>query len=165
MPAPPSPTVSWGKTSTLGVLLTLAAAVGTTAAAVKGNDTATAITGIGAILTGLTTLGGRMAQAVALVRRGAELAGPWIDAAQAALAKPPQVTVHLDGKQVAAATKATATAAAAPPEVDLSGERSREQEAAASGIVERPAIDEDAIGDPNDAPAIADDKIVEAPDA
>lgn len=85
--APPviSPTVSWGPSSSIGVGLTILGAVGTVIAAIKGNDIATATAGGGAIVTALTTLGGRFAQAVAAVQAAAAVANPWIDALQAAL--------------------------------------------------------------------------------
>ena len=91
---PATPTVSWGPTSTLGVLLTIGGAIGTVVAAVKGNDTATAVGGASAVLTAVTTLGGRMAQAVAAVRAAATIANPWIDALQAALAATPAGSVQ-----------------------------------------------------------------------
>lgn len=98
-PALPSetPNVAWGPTSTLGTLLTLLAAIGTVVAAVKGNDTATATSGAAAVLAAVTTLGGRMAQAVAIARSVAVASGPWIDALHSALAAPSasqQVTIE-----------------------------------------------------------------------
>lgn len=63
------PKVTWGVSSTLGVISTIAAAAGTTYAAIQANDTATITAGVATIATALTTLGGRFAQAVALVRR------------------------------------------------------------------------------------------------
>jgi hypothetical protein len=88
-----TPAVSWGPTSTLGTALTLLGIVGTVVAAVHGNDTATATSGAATALAALTTLGGRMAQAIAIARSAAVAAGPWIDTVQAALAATPTGTL------------------------------------------------------------------------
>lgn len=108
---PVVPKVSWGPTSTLGVAGTIIGLVGGVVAAVKGNDVATAAAGAGAILTALTTIGGRMAQAVASVRAAATIANPWIDALQAALAATPAPVV--------VSGKAKSSKAVGPPALDL----------------------------------------------
>lgn len=61
--------VSVGVSTVAGLLFTILGAVGTVYAAVKANDTATVVSGVGTISTALTTLAGRHAQAVALIRR------------------------------------------------------------------------------------------------
>lgn len=111
---PVVPKVSWGPTSTLGVAGTIIGLVGGVVAAVKGNDVATAAAGAGAILTALTTIGGRMAQAVASVRAAATIANPWIDALQAALAATPAPVV-VSGK--AKSSKAAGSPAGQKPPV------------------------------------------------
>lgn len=82
---PPGPTITtasvgWGPTSTLGVALTIAGAVGSIIAAVKANDTATVTAGIATVLAAVSTLGGRYAQAVAAARGVAQGAQPWAEA-------------------------------------------------------------------------------------
>lgn len=84
----PAP-VTWGPTSTIGVVLSLIGIVGTVVAAVKANDAATVTAGGATALAAVSTLGGRFAQAVALARAVARDAGPWIDAGQKALEEPP----------------------------------------------------------------------------
>jgi hypothetical protein len=75
-----APKVASGVATYLGVGLTIVSAAGTTYAAIKSNDTATVVAGVSTITTALTTIGGRVAQAVALIRQGAALARPVIDA-------------------------------------------------------------------------------------
>lgn len=106
MPDPTTPAattalVAWGPTSTLGVASTILGAAGAVVAAVKGNDVATAVAGGATILTAVSTIGGRMAQAVAAVRAAATVANPWIDAIQAAIAATPPTpldAVHIQGE-------------------------------------------------------------------
>jgi hypothetical protein len=64
-----SPKVSAGLSTYFGLLLTLLGAGGAVVAAVQANDTATITAGVGSIVAALSTIGGRMAQAVALARR------------------------------------------------------------------------------------------------
>lgn len=94
MTTPTTTNVAWGHSSTLGVVGTLIGTIGGVIAAVKGNDIATAVAGGSAVLTAITTLGGRMAQAVAAVRATAQVANPWIDAIQAALYSTPPPDVR-----------------------------------------------------------------------
>jgi hypothetical protein len=86
---PVVPNVKWGPASWLGLILTILPIIGSVVAAIEGNDTATVTAGVGAILVALTTIGGRMAQAIAAARSAATIAGPWIDALQTALATTP----------------------------------------------------------------------------
>lgn len=76
--------VEVGVATVLGVVGTVVSAVGTVVAAVKANDVATAVAGTSTILTAVATLGGRFAQAVALIRHEAKVVGPWVYAAQEA---------------------------------------------------------------------------------
>ena len=78
-PGPVDTRVQVGVTTYLGIVSTIAGAAGTTIAALKSNDTATAVAGISTILTAVATLGGRFAQAVALAKEGARLAKPYVD--------------------------------------------------------------------------------------
>ena len=62
--------VSWGPSSWLG----LAAAIGAVIAAISGNDIATAVGGIAAIV----TQAGRYSQATVVAREAARAALPWV---------------------------------------------------------------------------------------
>lgn len=84
-PAPTAPTVATGLATILGLATTILGAIGAIVAGIDGNDTATVTAAIGSILAALTTIGGRMAQAVAAIRTAADQAAPWIDAVQDAL--------------------------------------------------------------------------------
>jgi hypothetical protein len=75
---------SYGFGTYAGTIATILGAVGTTIAAIKANDTATVMAGVGTISAAVTTLGGRFAQGVALVRALARSAKPVVDE----LAKP-----------------------------------------------------------------------------
>lgn len=70
------PHVQVGFASKAGGLLTLIATLGTIAAAITANDTATIVSGAGAALVALATLGGRFAQAVVIARLVARAALP-----------------------------------------------------------------------------------------
>jgi hypothetical protein len=76
-----TPVVSVGPTTILGTLGAIVGAVGTVIAAVKANDTATVTAGAMTLLTGLSVLGGRYAQAVAAIRAAAVKFRPLVDAA------------------------------------------------------------------------------------
>jgi hypothetical protein len=76
----PAPTnVSVGPTTILGVLATILAAGGSVYAAIQANDTATIAGGVFAILTALSTLGGRFAQALVIAKAAAARIGPVLD--------------------------------------------------------------------------------------
>lgn len=78
------PPVSWGQTSTLGVVLAIVGAAGTLSAAVAENDMATAVSAGLLIVAAVATLAGRYAQAYALAKAGR---GPAVDTtAQTAIA-------------------------------------------------------------------------------
>lgn len=87
-PEPVAPKVPAGLATYFGVLVTILSAVGTVVAAVEAQDTATITAGVTTILTALTTIGGRMAQAVALARQVATTVDPLIDAIAAGEAGP-----------------------------------------------------------------------------
>ena len=72
-PTVTTPRPSIGFATIAGVLFTIVAGAGAFVAAVKGNDTATAAGAAAGVLTAVTTLGGRYAQAVVIARR---IAGP-----------------------------------------------------------------------------------------
>lgn len=95
--APPSPAapqkVSWGPTSTIAAVLAIVPLIGGTVQAIIGRDAPGLAVAGGGLLVALVGLGGRYAQSVALARRAATVAGPWIDALQAALASSPPGTV------------------------------------------------------------------------
>ncbi|HEX7088717.1 MAG TPA: hypothetical protein VF192_01195 [Longimicrobiales bacterium] len=116
-----APKVSAGLGTYVGLVVTLVSAVGAIVAAVEQNDTATATAGAAGVLVALTTIGGRMAQAIAVVRAMATKAEPWIDAAQAALRQPPQAVYGRPGP-VEDAMRAAAIAPQAgeviPPDAD-----------------------------------------------
>lgn len=80
-----TPEISKGLATWSGLIFTLCGAVGTIYAAIKNNDTATLAAAIPTALVALTTIGGRMAQAVALIVKTANAAAPGIDAFQEAL--------------------------------------------------------------------------------
>lgn len=86
---PTPPPVAWGKTSIIGLALSLGPILGGVAQAIAGRDAPGLAVAGGGLLVLLATLGGRYAQAVALARSAAQVAGPWIDALQAALAATP----------------------------------------------------------------------------
>ncbi|WP_297775073.1 hypothetical protein [Mycobacterium sp.] len=76
-----TPVVKVGPTTVLGTVGAIVGAAGTIIAAVKANDTATVTAGAMTLLTALSVLGGRYAQAVAAIRAAAVKARPLIDAA------------------------------------------------------------------------------------
>lgn len=84
------PTVPKGFATYAGLVFTLVGVVGTTIAALKANDVATATAGVGTTLTAITLVGGRMAQAVAAFRAAVIAASPAIDAVQAAAKDKPE---------------------------------------------------------------------------
>jgi hypothetical protein len=84
MPVDANAKVSWGVTSTLGVAASILAGAGAVIAAINDNDAATATGGVVMIVTAVTTLGGRYAQAVTAIKTFVRSARPWIDAAQEA---------------------------------------------------------------------------------
>lgn len=73
---------SIGFATVLGVGVALLSGIGAVIAAADANDTATAAGAAVTVLTIITTLGGRYAQAVKLASNAIVTAGPWIDAAQ-----------------------------------------------------------------------------------
>lgn len=68
--------VEVGLSTYMGVILTILGAAGSIAAAIKSNDTATITAGASTIAVALTTIGGRMAQAVAVTKTAAQIAAP-----------------------------------------------------------------------------------------
>lgn len=78
--------ISFGIGSILGIVSALTAGIGTIIAAAAGNDVATVTAGGVGVLTTITTMGGRYAQAIVAIKYAAKAAAPWIDAAQEALA-------------------------------------------------------------------------------
>jgi hypothetical protein len=84
-----SPNVSVGLATQVGIVVSIVSALGALVGAIEGNDVATASGAAAGVLAAITTIGGRMAQAVAALRAGARVAGPWVDAAQEALREPP----------------------------------------------------------------------------
>jgi hypothetical protein len=86
---------SWGLASILGLIVTLASAAGAAVAAIKGNDTAT----IGALALGglshVSTLGGRYAQAVQLLKRAAPMGQAVLGAVERVEIPPQPITVHV----------------------------------------------------------------------
>lgn len=78
--------IGFGISSILGVASALTAGVGGIIAAAAGNDVATVTAGSIGVLATITTMGGRYAQAITLIKYAAKRASPWIDAAQEALA-------------------------------------------------------------------------------
>jgi hypothetical protein len=84
-----SNSVPVGVSTLLGITIAVLSGISAIVAGAEGNDTATVTGGAVATLAALTTIGGRMAQAIAIVKSAATAAGPWIDAAQDALREPP----------------------------------------------------------------------------
>lgn len=89
---PPESAQRHGVATYLGVLVTIGGALAAIVAGIEGNDTGTATGGAVTLLAALGTIGLKGAQAVAAIRAGAQAAGPWVDALQAALAATPPET-------------------------------------------------------------------------
>lgn len=89
---PPESAQRHGVATYLGVLVTIGGALAAIVAGIEGNDTGTATGGAVTLLAALGTIGLKGAQAVAAIRAGAQVAGPWVDALQAALAATPPET-------------------------------------------------------------------------
>lgn len=74
------PKVEAGLSTYVGFGLVVATAVGALVAALQGNDTATVTAGASGVLLALGTIGGRMAQALAIAKRVAVVAEPFVEA-------------------------------------------------------------------------------------
>lgn len=81
----PTEPISVGIGTSLGIVSAPAAGIGAVIAAISGNDVATASGAAAGVLATVATLGGRFAQAVALIKSAASAASPYIDGLQAAL--------------------------------------------------------------------------------
>jgi hypothetical protein len=84
-PVVPTPKVSVGLGSVLGAGATVLGAAGATWAAIEGKDFPTAVGAGTALVAALGTLGARTAQSLALIRRGAHIARPYLESALAVL--------------------------------------------------------------------------------
>lgn len=116
-----APKVEAGLSTYMGVILTLIGAVGSVIAALKANDTATVTAGTSAVLVALVTIGGRMAQAVAIAKQVATVAAPIVNAV-AALEDPEVEEVHAaelptDGEEFADAPNDEVPDSAVHPDV------------------------------------------------
>lgn len=92
--APLTAPISKGVGTIFGLFLTIVAGVAAIVAGIDGNDTQAIASGTAAVLTGISTIGLRGAQAVAQIRAIAKVAEPIVEAAAQYTYDPPVTVTH-----------------------------------------------------------------------
>lgn len=123
-----APKVGVGFTTIAGLIVTILQAAAAIYAGIKTNDTLAVTAGVGAITTALTTLGGRFAQAVALVRRAA----PVLEAGAAGFDEPDNLP--LSGDEADLVSDADEFASPPPDDDDAESDRSLPVQPSQSGL-------------------------------